>query len=68
MMELKEQIFAMNSNAVMYMQKKNVAIVLKNSNVVVDVQLIHTISMVIFIMHMTLVARFRKSVWNVQLC
>lgn len=47
--------------------KENAESVLQNSTVAVDVQRTLIISMVIFIIPMTLVVHYRRNVWNAQL-
>ena len=52
----------MNSNAVMFMQKKNAETVLQDSTAAADVRQTPIISMEILMMHMILAVNCRKSV------
>ena len=56
----------MNSNAVMFMQKKNAETVLQNSIAAADAQQTPIISMDISMMHMILAVNCRKSGLSVQ--
>ena len=56
----------MNSNAVMFMQKKNAETVLQDSTAAADVQQTPIISMEILMMHMILAVNCRKSGLSVQ--